>query len=276
MPVVGAELGVPTTEFTPRESPENAPKGLEKLIPKIIETEDSVIAAGERGDFSSTVLRYPYVYGPYAVAPLEWHVIQRVLDKRKRWTLQSGGLGLTTRCASPNAAEFVLLALDKPNVSAGKIYNVAESRQFSYREWISLIAATLNWEFDFVDIPATIAPLGSSSVPLAGEYSWIREDDVSDGRIRHQLVSNLKARDELGYQDVVDPVDWIKQTVGFWIENPPKVDGKQGRLGPQDFDYSAEDQLHRFWDNILTRRPELASRHVREHAYAHPKKADRK
>lgn len=275
MPVVGVQRGVPTTEDTPREDPENAPQGLKKLIPKIIETEDFVIDAGARGDFAATVLRYPYVYGPYAVAPLEWHVIQRVLDKRQRWTLQSGGLGLTTRCASPNAAEFVLRTLDRPKMSAGKIYNVAESRQFSYREWITLIAETLDWKFDFVDIPATIAPLGSSSVPLAGEYSWIRESDVGQGRIRHQLVSNLRARDELGYQDVVDPAEWIRHTVQFWIDNPPKIDGQQGRLGPAEFNYAAEDALHKYWDGVLDTRPDLGQKYIRDHPYAHPKQAEK-
>lgn len=271
MPVVGAQIGVPTTEATARENPENAPEGLKKLIPKIIETEDSIIDASARGDFAATVLRYPYVYGPHAVAPLEWHVIQRVLDKRKRWIMQSGGLALSPRCASPNAAEFVLRALEKPNISNGQIYNVAESHQFSMREWISTIAAVLDWEFEFVDIPSTIAPLGSTSVPLAGEYSWVREGDVSEGRIRHQLVSNLKASDELGYRDVVDPAKWIETTVLHWIANPPTVDGKDGRLGPKEFDYAAEDNLLRFWDDVLARRPDIAGRHIRDHAYAHPK-----
>src|SRR3546814_162804 len=177
-PVIGASVGVPTTEDTPYEAAENAPAGLGGILPRIAETERAVLKAGEQGAFRASVVRYPYVYGPHAVAPLEWHVVQRVLDRRKRWIVQAGGLGISSRCASPNAAEFVLRALDRPEAADGRIFNTADSRQFTTREWVSAIAASLNWEFEFVDILASIAPLGSSAVPMAGEYSWIRKSDV--------------------------------------------------------------------------------------------------
>src|SRR3546814_9824596 len=92
---------------------------------------------------------------------------------------------------SSDLAEFVLRALDRPEAADGRIFNAADSRQFTTREWVSAIAASLDWEFEFVDIPASIAPLGSSAVPMAGEYSWIRKSDVDQGLIRHQLLSNL-------------------------------------------------------------------------------------
>jgi len=273
LPVVGATLGLPTTEATPYEIPENAPPGLAKILPLIAETEQRILAAGREGAFAATIIRYPYVYGPHAVAPLEWHVIRRVLDRRRRWIIQGAGLAIIARCASPNAAEFVLRALDRPEASGGQIYNAADSRQFSYREWIAMIGQICGWEFDFVDIPAAIAPLGSSGVPLAGEFSWVRRGDVENGVLRHQYVDTGKARKDLGYQDVVEPEAWIERTVRYWLDHPPVADGLNGRLGPADFDYGAEDRLLSFWDGVMHRRPDPGGAHVRAHPYDHPKPA---
>src|SRR3546814_17408810 len=80
-------------------------------------------------------------------------------------------------------------------------------------------------------LPASIAPLGSSAVPMAGEYSWIRKSDVEQGLIRHQLLSNLYGRAVLGYAHKVDPLDWLTATVQHWLQNPPTVDGEDGGLG---------------------------------------------
>src|SRR3546814_6638592 len=59
---------------------------------------------------------------------------------RFRSIVQAGGLGISSRCASPNAAEFVLRALDRPEAADGLIFNAADSRQFTTREWVSAIA----------------------------------------------------------------------------------------------------------------------------------------
>ena len=271
-PVIGPSFGVPTTEDTAYEATENAPEGLGSILSRIIETEQAVLEFGKRRLCQTTVVRYPYVYGPHAVAPLEWHVIKRVLDRRRRWTIQNGGMALSPRCASPNAAEMIMRVLEHSDAAAGQIYNAADSRQFTVREWVAAIAAHMDWEFEFVDIPPAIAPLGSTSVPLAGEYSWIRKSDVESNLIRHQLISTRKACDELGYADVVKPIEWLSTTVDHWLANPPVVDGRQGRLGPAEFDYEAEDSLLSFWDRICAMSPDLGEREVRQHPYAHPKK----
>lgn len=272
-PVLAATHGVPTLDDEAYESEDNAPPGMGRLIPRIADTEQAIIAGHRRGDFTGTVVRYPYTYGPYAVAPFEWHVIQRVLDRRARWVVQAGGLGLVARCASPNAAEVALLALDRPDAAGGQIYNAADTRQYSQREWIAATAAAMGHSFEFVDIPATIAPLGSNAVPMAGEYSWVRRGDVADGIIRHQLLSSLKVRDELGYRDVVDPLDWLRVTVEHWLANRPVIDGAGGRLGPADFDYAAEDALLAWWDGVLRDNPGFGHRLVRAHPYDHPKES---
>ncbi len=270
MPAVGMVPGVPALETHPAETVEQGPIGLKGLLPRIIETEHEVLAAHARGDFAATVVRYPYVYGPHSVVPMEWHVIKRVLDGRRDWILQGDGLALGGRCASPNAARLVGLVVDKPLAAGGEIYHAADSRQYSQREWIDMVAATMDYRFRFVDIPSAISPLGGSAVPMAGEYTWKRSVDVDAGRLRHQLVSNEKARIGLGYADAVEPAPWIAKTVAHWLAFPPVVDGKGGQLSPRDFDYSAEDSLLAYWERVCADAPRLGQPLVRSHPYDHP------
>src|SRR3546814_13132089 len=84
-------VGVPTTEDTPYEAAENAPAGLGGILPRIAETERAVLKAGEQGAFRASVVRYPYVYGPHAVAPPERSEERRggkecVSTCRSRWS----------------------------------------------------------------------------------------------------------------------------------------------------------------------------------------------
>ncbi len=272
-PVVGMQPGVPMREDFACETTDHAPAGLKGLLPKIAQTEEAVLAAHARGDFAATVVRYPYVYGPHAVVALEWHVIRRVLDGRKRWIFQGDGLALQGRCASPNAARLVGLALDQPLVAGGQIYHAADTRQHTQREWVELVAGAMGHQFEAVDIPAAITALGCSAVPMAGEYTWVRSTDVDAGRLRHSLVSNEKARIQLGYTDAVAPGDWIRETVAHWLASPPLVDGQSGRLGPNDFDYAAEDRLLAWWDGVAAQAPACGRQLVRAHPYDHPQPA---
>jgi hypothetical protein len=108
---------------------------------------------------------------------------------------------------------------------------------------------------------------------MAGEYNWVRSTDVDAGRLRHSLVSNEKARMQLGYEDAVTPADWIRETVGYWLKSPPPVDGLSGRLGPDDFDYAAEERLLAWWDTARAQAPDCGKPLVRSHPYDHPTQA---
>jgi nucleoside-diphosphate-sugar epimerase len=271
MPVMAAVAGVPLTEHAAYETVADAPLGLKGLIPRIIDTEHAVLGVSEQGELSSSVVRYPYVYGPHSAVPMEWHVIQRVLDRRRRWIIQGAGLQLVSRCASPNAARIIGLVIDNPSVARGQVYCSADTRQFSMREWIEMIALALDWQFEFVDIPTTIVPMDRSVVPMAGEAGGWRESDVRAGRHRNLVVSTEKARREIGFTDAVEPSAWIRRTVEFWLDNPPVVDGRNGRLSMAEFDYAAEDALLDFWDRVVAQAPQLGSPLLRGHAYEHPK-----
>lgn len=272
MPVVSRAEGIPITEAHPYETLVGAPAGLKGLLPKIIETEQAVLACDAAGDFAATVVRYPYVYGPHSIVPMEWHVIRRILDSRKTWILQGAGLALQGRCAAPNAARVVGLVLDKPEVAGGQVYHAADTRQFTQREWITMVACAMDYRFDFVDIPSSVSPLGWSAVPMAGEYTWAPSPETQAGILRHAVVSNEKARTELGYEDVVEPAAWIRRTVAYWLANPPTIDGKAGRFLPAEFDYAAEDALLAFWRGVLAQARPHGVQLLKSHPYDHPAK----
>ena len=71
----------------------------------------------------ATHFRYPYVYGPYQLAPREWMVVRRIQDQRPHIILPDGGLTLQSFGYAENIAHALLLALDQPEACQGKIYN---------------------------------------------------------------------------------------------------------------------------------------------------------
>jgi nucleoside-diphosphate-sugar epimerase len=248
-------VAIPGREDHPYEEP-----GVDRFVDRMIETERAVMAAHAAGDYVATHFRYPYVYGPHAVYPWEWQIVKRVLDGRKRHILQDGGQLLYTRCAAPNAAHAIGLAIDRSEVSGGQIYHVADDVQLTRREWVEAIARVLGYEFEFVDIPRSVAPAGMSYVPDRGPQY-------------HRLLSTAKLRAHLGYRDRVRPEDWIRVTVQQQLAHPPPVDGKGNHMRPDDFDYAAEDALLAAWDELMARAPEAFGRRQDfRHPYPHPKR----
>ncbi|MCW1432288.1 hypothetical protein [Novosphingobium sp. JCM 18896] len=274
-PVCRTDLGSPTRETDPPVRPDGAPASMLGIIPRIVETERRILDLGGDDAFASTIVRYPYVYGPHSLVPMEWHVMKRVLDGRTRWALPDGGLFMTGRCASANAAALIGSVIDNREVANGKIYHAADQRQFTQREWVSLIAGLLGHEFEFVDLPPSIAALGSSAVPLSGEMLFSHsKQDLAAGRLRHNQPSPLRAQVELGYQEAVDPIEWIQRTVEYWQSHPYEIDATgSGPLTAQDFDYAAEDALLGWWDDVLRNRPSFGETVHRGHPYEHPKTA---
>lgn len=274
-PVCRTDLGLPLREDDPVATAETAPANMAGIVPRIAQTEEEVLGLGQAGGFVATVVRYPYVYGPHSLVPMEWHVIQRVRDGRRRWALTDGGLQVTGRCASANAAALLGVAIDQRDAAAGQIFHAGDERQFSLREWIEQIAGMLGHSFEFVDIPTGVAPIGTSAVPMAGEFLFNQSaGNISGGRLRHNAVLPSKAQQLLGYREKVDPVEWLSRTVEYWREHPYEVpDGDVSPLGRADFDYVAEDALLDWWDGVTAAAWTFGRPILRGHPYDHPKAA---
>jgi len=218
-------------------------------------SEQTVMEAHQQGHYEATMLRYPIIYGPRQLAPKEWSIIRRILDGRRQLIIPEEGLRLERRAYAENAAHTVLLAVDKPEVSAGQVYNVGDERVLSVREWIQIIARTLNCELELVSMPFTLA---QASRPYVES-------------VHHLVMDISKIKAELGYRDVVPAEEAVQRTVNWYLDNPPQRGGEvEQRLG-DPFDYTTEERVITEYKETVSRIGKLASvGYEWRHPYDHP------
>lgn len=224
---------------------------------KIAITERRIMELHAAGAFRATHLRYPQIYGPRQVTPREWSIVRRVLEGRRTIIVPDGGLVLRSRSSARNAAHAVLLAVDRAESGAGRIYNVAEDEQYTVRQWHELVAAAAGGQIDIVSLPEELArPFHSIPRPR-----------------NHMLLDTRRIRDELGYRDVISTRDAIQETVDHLISDP--VTPTSHPNFPDRFDYESEDaflfEYRRSLDALLAIAPEAPEQ---THSYAHPKSKD--
>ena len=255
---------------------DDAPGGIPVLIPEtapvfqdiernkflylMAHSEQVVMEAHEEGYYKATMLRYPsLVYGPRQLGPKEWSIIRRILDGRKQIIVPDGGLSLDTRAYTGNAAQAVLLAVDKPEISAGQIYNVGDEKVMSLREWIHIIADTMDCELEFLSLP----------------YAVTQPSYAYAGRGHHLVMDTTKIKTELAYQDLLPAEEALQRTVKWYLDNPLERNGDmEQRLG-DPFDYTVEDKLIKAYREIVPELQELGSVGYQwRHIYDHPDKPE--
>jgi nucleoside-diphosphate-sugar epimerase len=222
----------------------------------MVKTEEAVMEAHP----DAAMFRYPYVYGPYQLVPREWSVIRRLLDGRDHIVLPDAGLTLSTHGYAENLAHGVLLAVDRPEASAGQIYNCGDETQLSLAQIVEVIARTLDREVEIFNVPHHLA-FPARAMVLGGYH--------------HKLVDLTKIKTQLDYRDVVPAVEAIARTTRWYVDHPPEPGGEiEQRLG-DPFDYAAEDELMRRFTEATAGLAELGAegRGFRPHPYAHPKSA---
>jgi nucleoside-diphosphate-sugar epimerase len=238
---------------------ENAPKS-SAFAHAIFRTEQEVMQLGRDGAFSATYFRYPQIYGPRVFAPAEWSVVRRIRDGRDYMVLPDHGLAIKTRCAARNAAHMVLLGIDRPSQSAGAIFNCRDDVQFSLRQWVHVVSTLAGREISMVSIPCEFA------WPAWG-LALSRTDD------HHDLVSHERARRLLGYADVVDPTDGLREAVSWLHKNEPESHRFEGR---DEFDYAGEDELVDSYRRALQAVVLEPPADRRRHSYPHPRRPGEK
>lgn len=246
-------MPIPTREDAPRvESSDESRFGYLIRI-----TEDAVMEQHQAGHMNVSHFRYPTVYGAWQVRPTTlWWVMQRCLDGREYAVLPEGGLSVITRGYSENMAHAVLLAVDQPDASAGQIYNCGDDLQFSFAQWVELIADAMGHRLEIVSVPDAFA-------------SPSRDLMQTRGSAHHQYLDMEKLRIQLGYRDRVHPIDGIRQTVQWFNENPP---ADQAFVDEVRSHYEVEEQLvsiARSAAQEMAGLGHLASEF--HHAYAHPR-----
>lgn len=250
----------PADEITPRYT-EN------KIVRRIVEAELALREGQENGYYRLTHFRYPNLYGPRQLAPREWSIIRRIRDGRRRLPVLDHGLTLESRAYVQNAAHAVLLAVDKPEASAGQFYNVADTYTPCDGDRVLAIAAHLGVEVELVNFPADAG---------APAYYWGVGRDLSFSRenrapgTRHKLLDVSKMQRELGYTDLLGFTEATARTVDFYLDNPC-TPAEEAQIG-DPFDYAAEDTFLAELDAFVARAKAIPFEGVEYvHQYEHPR-----
>lgn len=230
-----AGLPVPTREDAALVGePELDEKGY-----RIVRTEESLF----RAQPDAAHFRYPYVYGPYQLVPREWCIVRRIRDDRDVIILPDDGLTLQSFGYAKNLAHAVLLAVDHPERSAGQIYNCADEETLTLRQVVEITAAALAHPLEIVSMPWAVAvparPLIMQPLPT------------------HRVLDISKAREQLGYRDVVPAREAIARTARWLNEHPPKPGALEETCLQDPFDYAAEDRLIASWRTALSAVPNV-------------------
>lgn len=162
----------------------------------------------------ATVLRLPMVYGPgddqHRIAPY----LKRMLDGRPAILLNEGMA--RWRCLRgyvEDVAAAVALAVTNP-AAAGRVYNVAEPNAQTEAEWVARIGAVVDWSGEIVPVPGEKMPVPFNTA-------------------QDLCVDTTRIRAELGYREVVDQTDALRETVAWERDHLPEL----------PVDYSQEDGL---------------------------------
>ena len=250
--LVPAGMLVPTREEDPRvDDP-----GELAFARLMTDTEDALF----RDHPTATLFRYPYVYGPHQLIPREWCVIRRILDGRRHIVVPEGGLALATHGYAANLAHAVLLAVDQPEASSGQAFNCGDERTLTIRQLIEVICRTMEAELEVVSVPNEAA--------IPARALSMRED------ANHWVMDITKLKTQLGYRDLVDPIEAIRLTVQWYLKNRPERGGEIEQRLADPFDYAAEDRIIEIQKSAVRQMLDVEVRggsERRPHAYAHPK-----
>ena len=220
-----AGLPVPVAEDAPVvDDPAQDEKGF-----RIARTEEVVFAHHP----TAAHFRYPYVYGPYQLAPREWCVVRRILDGRARIVVADDGLTLHHHGYTENLAHALLLAVDHPDAAAGKVFNVGDEEVLAVRQVVEIVAAALGHHFEIVSMPHDLAlparPMLAQPLPT------------------HRVLDLSRLRHDLGYRDKVPARTALADTARWLAAHTPEPGGTEEMVLTDPFDYEAEDRLIDAW-----------------------------
>jgi len=190
--------------------------------------------------------------------------MRRILDKRPYIVLPDAGLSLVTHGYVANLAHAVLLAVDKPEASAGEIYNCGDENQLTLNQVVEVVANKMG------------APLPVESMPW--EIAHPARPYTNCPSTHHRMLDLSKLKQQLGYRDVHSSIDALGLTVDWLLENRPTAGGEVEERMQDSFDYESEDRLISTWHECLDKMRAVPFDVVTErpHPYAHPKKPGEK
>lgn len=192
---------------------------------------------------TATHFRYPYVYGPRQLVPREWCVVRRILDGRRQIVLADGGQSAHSFGYVDNLAHAVHLAVDQPDLAAGRIFHAADEEALTVRQVVEICATALGAELEIVSMPAELAV---PARPL-----------MMGPSTHHRVFDTSALRHVLGYRDVVNAREAVARTARWLAENPHPPGGLIERVLEDPFDYENEDRLIAWWRSAVASPPDL-------------------
>ncbi|MCI0549580.1 MAG: hypothetical protein L0287_01355 [Anaerolineae bacterium] len=167
----------------------------------------------------STVLRLPAIHGPGDYRPFIY--LKRMDDRRPFILLDKDKASWHfSRGYVENVANAIVLAATNDQAK-NRIYNVADTTPSMQLQWIQFIGKAANWIGHIIKVSRAYLP----------EHL----KDNADYR-QHWCVDTARIRKELGYREVVHPLEGIRRTVAWIRAHPPE------QVDPAEFDYPAEDK----------------------------------
>ena len=104
----------------------------------IAETERRVLTHHASDDYAATILRYTNLYGPRVTRQWLWPLVRRVVDGRQSVIVPGDGAAVPSICFIANAAQQVLLAIDRPE-AVGQIFNSIDQYTYVLSDIIRLV-----------------------------------------------------------------------------------------------------------------------------------------
>jgi UDP-glucuronate 4-epimerase len=163
-----------------------SPYGVTKLA-----AENLLAAYADQFDFPVCILRYFSVYGPRQRPDMAWHRFIAAMAAGQ--PLQIYGDGQQSRSSTyvDDAVEGALAALDRGRI--GEIYNIGGGEVLTVLEAVELIARYVG-----------CSPLLAHGPVRAGDQRMTRADTT-------------KAKQDFGYQPVVDPAEGLARQVSWQL-----------------------------------------------------------
>jgi dTDP-D-glucose 4,6-dehydratase len=150
--------------------------------------------------------------------------------------------------------------VDHPE-SGGQIYNVAEERTLTLKDWVDIIAKEMGHEFEYIDMPWALAK---------PSHLWATSE-------RHLVLDNSKIKQELGYRDLVPAKEGLKRTVQWFLEHRPEPGGEIEQQLRDPFNYEVEDKMITEWQKGFSKVQDIPFVLEKvKYSYADPKKTKKK
>ena len=228
-PTPQGRMALPVPEWAERQ------RDAQNYTGKVAEGEDQLFAQHGRGDFEAVIVRYPGVFGPRAPINHEWAVVKRILDGRPFMLLPHDGITHFQRGYVENVAHLVFLAATRPE-AAGEAFNCGDERVLSARHVAELIIEELDASMELIGVPAQYC---------RGVYPLAEKSNL--------ILDMSKARNLLGYRDVVD-VETATRRTARWLADHPMSTTDLRSGGPAGgsgmFDYDREDTIAAAWRQL--------------------------